>query len=296
VPKTRVTDPLGAFFRQLLRKLTTSIFFLLSLLILMGGIFFVLRTIRPAPQPGSSKAPISTSALSIQNTPQVMADTTIIKNDLTTNIPILETPAPASSKIVFFDVRDEAADIFMVNPDGTELTNLTQTPRVIEAQPQWAVDGGHIYFLDRGGERYSGLFRINPDGADTTKLFDWQEQEVWSYEVSLDGQWVVYAATIPAPGFTVACAIFKIRIDGSDLIQLVYHLANLNIGDNAQLLVTAPTELRLANRLEPGSGAVIGPAAGSGLDATDLVLFIAGINGKRRRPGRRAQSGGHRLE
>jgi PKD repeat protein/ligand-binding sensor domain-containing protein len=59
----------------------------------------------------------------------------------------------------------------------------------------------------------------------------------------------------------------------------VYHLANLSLGDDTTLQITAPTELRIANRLEPGSGALIGPAPGSGLDATDLILFVAGING-----------------
>ncbi len=59
----------------------------------------------------------------------------------------------------------------------------------------------------------------------------------------------------------------------------IYHLANLNLGDQTRLQVTAPTELRIANRLEPGQGAIIGPAPGSGLNATDLVLFVAGING-----------------
>ncbi|MCP4359263.1 MAG: hypothetical protein GY796_14720, partial [Chloroflexi bacterium] len=40
-----------------------------------------------------------------------------------------------------------------------------------------------------------------------------------------------------------------------------------------------PTEIRIANRLQPGQGATIGPAAGSGLDATDLIIYVAGQNG-----------------
>lgn len=60
----------------------------------------------------------------------------------------------------------------------------------------------------------------------------------------------------------------------------IYQFSNLNIGNNANLFVTAPTEIRLANRLESGQGAVIRPTRTSGLDASDLIFYIAGINGK----------------
>ncbi|NKQ37192.1 MAG: hypothetical protein HF973_16445 [Chloroflexi bacterium] len=59
----------------------------------------------------------------------------------------------------------------------------------------------------------------------------------------------------------------------------IYQFENINIGRKSQLLVTAPTEIRIANRLEPGTRAVIGPAPDSGLNATDLVIFAGGING-----------------
>lgn len=59
----------------------------------------------------------------------------------------------------------------------------------------------------------------------------------------------------------------------------IYQFENINIGRESQLLVTAPTEIRIATRLEPGNHAVIGPAAGIGLKGTDLVIFVAGVNG-----------------
>ncbi|NHZ72602.1 MAG: hypothetical protein GWP17_05925, partial [Aquificales bacterium] len=59
----------------------------------------------------------------------------------------------------------------------------------------------------------------------------------------------------------------------------IYHFENINIGRKSQLLITAPTEIRIANRLQPGARAVIGPAPGSGLDAADLVIFVEGVNG-----------------
>lgn len=69
------------------------------------------------------------------------------------------------------------------------------------------------------------------------------------------------------------------QFDNADLDFGIYHLANLDVGEKSRVWVTAPTEIRIANRLQPGEKAAIGPAPGSGLDATDLVFFIAGING-----------------
>ncbi len=60
----------------------------------------------------------------------------------------------------------------------------------------------------------------------------------------------------------------------------VYHVASLDMGNFAQLLVTGPTELRIAGRLGDGYTAIIGPAAGSGLDGSDFIIHVGGINGE----------------
>ncbi len=131
------------------------------------------------------------------------------------------------NKIIFTDNRDGAADIFVVNtediitPEGIanpepKLTNLTQTPHIVEAMPQWSADGGKIYFTVENNDVFTGLYTINPDGTELTKLFDWP-QPIVAYDVSPDGAWVVYSARVTP---TESCAIFKIRTDGSDLTQL----------------------------------------------------------------------------
>jgi uncharacterized repeat protein (TIGR01451 family) len=67
----------------------------------------------------------------------------------------------------------------------------------------------------------------------------------------------------------------------SDLILTggVYHLESLTLADEARLTATAPTEIRIANRLISNWANYIGPDTSLGLDATDLVIFVAGING-----------------
>lgn len=80
-----------------------------------------------------------------------------------------------------------------------------------------------------------------------------------------------------------AGAYGEIRLKNSAVLTLtggVYHLANLSLGTKSQLRITAPTEVRIAERLEPGQKVTIGPAEGSGLDAADLHVFVGGINGK----------------
>lgn len=59
----------------------------------------------------------------------------------------------------------------------------------------------------------------------------------------------------------------------------IYHFANFDLGRDSEVWITAPTEIRIDDRLKPGERATIGPAAGSGLDATDFVIYVGGING-----------------
>jgi PKD repeat protein len=59
----------------------------------------------------------------------------------------------------------------------------------------------------------------------------------------------------------------------------VYHFANLQAGYESRIVVTAPTEVRIAGRLGTSMNVVVGPAPGSGLDASDLIVFVAGTDG-----------------
>lgn len=106
--------------------------------------------------------------------------------------------ASAINKIIFTDNRDGATDIFMVsedevmalmagtpNPNRSTLTNLTQTPHIIEAMPQWSADGKRIYFTVENNGVFTSLYTIRPNGAEPIKLFDWP-QPIEAYDVSPD--------------------------------------------------------------------------------------------------------------
>lgn len=60
----------------------------------------------------------------------------------------------------------------------------------------------------------------------------------------------------------------------------VYHLENLDLGDNgAKILFRDKTDLILNNRLEPGKKGFIGPEDGSGISAKDIIIYVNGVNG-----------------
>ena len=74
----------------------------------------------------------------------------------------------------------------------------------------------------------------------------------------------------------------EVRLRGRSVLTLTggtYHFANLKIGYRSQMVMTEPTEIRVAGRLYSGYRSMIGPASGSGLDGTDIVVFVAAGNG-----------------
>jgi beta-lactamase superfamily II metal-dependent hydrolase len=99
---------------------------------------------------------------------------------------------------------------------------------------------------------------------------------------------------VPAPGtqnitiktsetYTLASGSYgKIQLKPKSTLILTggtYHLQNLDIGTKSKVLFQAPTEVIIANRLEPGSHSIIGPQEGSGISARDIVIYVNGING-----------------
>ncbi len=71
-----------------------------------------------------------------------------------------------------------------------------------------------------------------------------------------------------------------VRKNGSLLFNPgVYSINNFNGGINNTIEFAGPTELRITKRFDTDINSYVGPASGSGVGASDIVIYVAGING-----------------
>ncbi len=79
--------------------------------------------------------------------------------------------SPDGSQIVFFaaDFPSVRQDIYVVNSDGSDLVNLTNTQRIVDEAVDWSPDGNQILFhTDRDGD--FEIYIMNKDGSQPTDL------------------------------------------------------------------------------------------------------------------------------
>ncbi len=74
----------------------------------------------------------------------------------------------ANGKIAFESFRDGNFEIYSMNPDGTDQTNLTNDTRE-DTDPVWSPDGTRIAFV-KGSEGHRNIWVMNADGSGQTNL------------------------------------------------------------------------------------------------------------------------------
>ena len=75
--------------------------------------------------------------------------------------------SPDGSKIAL----SKTLEIWVMNPDGTQPVNLTNTPGVSEYSPSWSPNGAQIAFSsDRDGLNTRAIYVMNADGSGATRL------------------------------------------------------------------------------------------------------------------------------
>ena len=59
-----------------------------------------------------------------------------------------------------------------------------------------------------------------------------------------------------------------------------YHIGNLDVGNEATVIFEAPTTLLIADKLATANKSKFGPRPDSGVEASDILVYVRGYNGK----------------
>lgn len=122
---------------------------------------------------------------------------------LTDNVAFDDSPdlSPDGTRVVFLSARNDPDpqfpnfkyDIYMVNIDGSGLTQLTATDEA-EDHPSWSADGTRILFdADYDNDGYFEIYTMRVDGRDLIRLTEGQHNDQFG-EWAPDGQTIAFAS------------------------------------------------------------------------------------------------------
>lgn len=120
--------------------------------------------------------------------------------EATATVSIAVAPPDPTGLIVFASNRDGDYDLYTINPDGTGLTQVFDTPDN-EVEPSWSPDGSQIVFASDADGDYD-LYTINSDGTGLTGPLTantandrepaWSPNDTWiAYASDEAGEWDV---------------------------------------------------------------------------------------------------------
>ena len=104
-------------------------------------------------------------------------------------------------------------DIWTMNPDGSEQTNLTNSPELNEWGPAWSPDGTRIAYVE--GSNYAYRLKVmNADGSGMAPIVD-APSEQFGPTWSADGTKIAFNRLVPGEFITQQFDVFVIGVDGS---------------------------------------------------------------------------------
>jgi TolB protein len=130
--------------------------------------------------------------------------------------------SPDGRRIAFVSTRDGNAEVFVVDADGSDLVQVTDTAttpdgaEVRNDSPAWSPDGRTLAFTSNRDDPEGEVYRVAADGTRlqrlTTNPFVTDNAPAWSP----DGRYLVYAVMPPADD----ADLHRMRPDGSRIRQL----------------------------------------------------------------------------
>lgn len=124
-----------------------------------------------------------------------------------------------NGKIVYVvGMPDFTTDIWVMDADGSNQTNLTNTPGISEWDPGWSPDGAKIAYVV-GDNIFSGVWTMNADGTAQAKLSTYEGVEfgpTWS----ADGARIALVRYVPGIIISIQFDIFVVALDGSSDVNI----------------------------------------------------------------------------
>jgi Tol biopolymer transport system component len=122
---------------------------------------------------------------------------------------VVGTPewSPDGGRILFTqEPGDGESDIFLINPDGTGMVNLTPAPGFSGGSPRWSPDGSRIVFSN------GRVTVMNPDGSARTELTRGADGDA---DWSPDGAQIVFTRVSGPPYPNNNSEVFVVNADGN---------------------------------------------------------------------------------
>lgn len=121
-------------------------------------------------------------------------------------------------KIVYSQIQNGNADIWIMSANGTEKKQLT-SEQSAEINPAVSLDGKFIVFIsNRLGT--SNIWRTDINGTNQKQLSE--GKNAYSPNISPDGKWVFYTA----PDETATAVLWKVPIDGGNTVKVTEKFAD----------------------------------------------------------------------
>ncbi len=120
-------------------------------------------------------------------------------------------------KIAFESSRDGSQDIYVVNPDGSDLQRLTTGAEPWE--PTWSPDRSKILFTSQlhGGEEEEEVYVMDADGSNMRRLTNTSGDGTssWAADWSPDGQKIVFMSNRDGSRLGGGYDLYVMNADGS---------------------------------------------------------------------------------